>query len=206
MMPDDAYRSSLVIIAEELFDGMMEYQDADTGMWYNVVNLDGSLSGNKLESSGSALMAYAMMKLYTDGYVGHKYGEAGLKAFNGTVAKKMTSDNRLTDVYRSSGVETTDAGYLQSTYETDEAKGVGPLIMASCYANAAAEKYNAALKKYTGRRRKRCYSECGIYDYKSRNESCNCGDRRLDLWKGSERTDLYRCIWGRHGSLQLQQC
>ena len=59
------------------------------------------------------------------------------------------SGGELVDVYRSAGVETTDAGYVKNPYTVNEAKGVGPLIMASCYANSAAEKYNDALKKYT---------------------------------------------------------
>ena len=70
-----------------------------------------------------------MMKLYVDGYIGDEYGKAGLKAFNGTVVTKM-QDGNLADVYKSSGVKTTDAEYLESTYEVNEAKGVGPLMMA----------------------------------------------------------------------------
>ena len=144
MLPDSyaSQRSSLVGIATRLFDGMIDYQDVDTGMWYNVTNRDYTLtdgSGNKLESSGSALMAYAMMKLYDEGYVGEKYGMAGLKAFNGTVKNKVTAQG-LIDVYISSGVSTTDEGYLQKDYKVNEAKGVGPLIMAACYANSVAEK------------------------------------------------------------------
>lgn len=141
----DPQRSRLIAISEQLFDGMIQYQDPATGMWYNVVNRGSDLhNGNKmnrLESSGSALMAYAMMKLYVEGYVGDDYGEAGLKAFNGTVNTKMTAAG-LTDVYKSSGVKNSDEEYLESSYETNEAKGVGPLMMAATYANAAAEKYN----------------------------------------------------------------
>ncbi len=153
MMPDETYRNCLIKIEKELFDGMMAYQDSNTGMWRNVVNYDQSVPDasqeNKFESSGTALMAYAMMKLYSEGYIDDsKYGEAGLKAFNGTVINKMSSGN-LEDVYRSSGVETTDAGYLRSTYETNEAKGVAPLMMAASYANAAADKLNVPSVSYT---------------------------------------------------------
>ena len=148
MMPDESYRNKLIEIEKELFDGMVKYQNSDTGMWRNVVNCDASVPSaskeNKYESSGTALMAYAMMKLYAEGYIDDQYGESGLKAFNGTVINKMTSGD-LEDVYRSSGVETTDAGYLNSTYETNEAKGVAPLMMAASYAEEAANKLSTKI-------------------------------------------------------------
>lgn len=130
MLPDEYEegRSSLVEIEERLFDGMMEYQDDATGMWYNVINygpeLRGSVSGNELETSGTALIAYAMMKSYVEGYVDDTYGEAGLRAFNGTV-KNYLDKAGLHNVYISSGVETTPEGYLGKEYKTNEAKGVG---------------------------------------------------------------------------------
>ena len=144
MLPEEYEegRSNLVEIEKRLFDGMMEYQDGATGMWYNVINygpeLRGSVSGNELETSGTALIAYAMMKSYVEGYVDDTYGEAGLRAFNGTVMNYLDK-NGLHNVYISSGVETAPEGYLTKEYKTNEAKGVGPLMMAATYANAAAE-------------------------------------------------------------------
>ena len=145
MLPDGEYeeeKSCLVEIEKRLFDGMMEYQDGETGMWYNVINygpeLSGSVSNNELETSGTALIAYAMMKSYVEGYLDDTYGEAGLRAFNGTVMNYLDGEG-LRNVYISSGVETYPEGYLSKEYKTNEAKGVGPLMMAATYANAAAE-------------------------------------------------------------------
>ena len=152
MLPDSYSSQKQTLIAKEtrLFDGMMEYQDAGTGMWYNVINRGSDLvngsNRNKYETSGSALLAYAMMKSYAEGYIGASYGEAGLRAFNGTVANKLTvsgSTATLHDTYLSSGVETTPEGYLKKTYNDNEAKGVGPLIMASVYADDAVNKLGA---------------------------------------------------------------
>jgi unsaturated rhamnogalacturonyl hydrolase len=155
MLPDEYEegRSSLVEIEERLFDGMMEYQDDATGMWYNVINygpeLHGSVSGNELETSGTALIAYAMMKSYVEGYVDDTYGEAGLRAFNGTV-KNYLDEAGLHNVYISSGVETTPEGYLGKEYKTDDAKGVGPLMMAATYANTAAAYHSSPVAKIIG--------------------------------------------------------
>ena len=140
MLPEEGFdeqRARLTEVETRLFDGMIACQDPESGMWYNVIDRGPMLSGNRTESSGTVLIAYAMMKSFAEGYVDHRYGEAGLRAFNGTVVNKMQSGN-LDDVYRSSGVETTPEGYLKSVYVTGEAKGVGPLFMAASWAERAA--------------------------------------------------------------------
>lgn len=141
MMPAD-YRTQMIPYLTKLFDGMLNYQDAETGMWYNVVNND-ALSGNKLETSVSAMMAYALMKAYNNGYVTDaKYGQAGLAAFNGVIANKVTGSEgsyTVADIYQKSGVGDSDEYYTQNNYVADEAKGVGPLIMAATVANTTAK-------------------------------------------------------------------
>ena len=148
MLPDEGYdeeKSALIEVEKQLFDGMLEYCDETTGMWYNVIDhgpeLVGSGCGNELETSGSALIAYAMMKSYVEGYLDDTYGEAGLKAFNGIVKNYLDSEG-LHNVYISAGVETAPEGYLSKSYKLNEAKGVGPLMMAASYANAAAAKFH----------------------------------------------------------------
>ena len=50
----------------DLMEAMLRYQD-ESGMWYQVVNY-GTLEPNYLETSGSSIMAYALLKgclLYT---------------------------------------------------------------------------------------------------------------------------------------------
>ena len=146
LMPSGSYKQGLIDNLPALFDGMLRYQDEATGMWYNVVNRDTSLSGNKLETSGSAMMAYAMMKAYNKGWVGKTYGEAGLKAFNGVVNNKMSGSAgkyKVSDIYQKSGVGTSDSYYTQNSYVTDEAKGTAALIMAATVANAAANRLAA---------------------------------------------------------------
>ena len=63
IMPDSLApeRDELSRIYRELIDSMLPYQDEKTGMWYQVVNR-GRISPNYLETSGSAIFAYAIMK------------------------------------------------------------------------------------------------------------------------------------------------
>lgn len=147
MMPTN-YQEQMKPYLTRLFDGMLQYQDADTGMWYNVVTRGTDLSKNILETSVSSMMAYSLMKAYNLGFVTDaKYGAAGLAAFNGVVANKVTGSEgsyAVKDTYLKSGVGTTDAYYTANGYTVDEAKGTGALIMAATQANAAAEKLNAA--------------------------------------------------------------
>lgn len=145
MMPA-TYQTQMQPYLTKLFDGMLKYQDADTGMWYNVVNRKTDLSKNILETSVSSMMAYSLMKAYIKGYVTDaKYGQAGLAAFNGVVANKVTGSKgsyAVKDTYLKSGVGTSDSYYTTNAYTVDEAKGTGALIMAATQANAAAEKLN----------------------------------------------------------------
>lgn len=142
MMPAGEYRTAMIEQLPAFFDAMLKYQDADTGMWYNVTNRGTDLSENILETSGSAMMAYALMKAYNNGYVSDaKYGEAGLKAFNGVVENKVTGSEggyKVTDIYQKSGVGATDEYYTENSYVADEAKGTGALIMAATLANTTA--------------------------------------------------------------------
>lgn len=147
LMPAGSYKNDLIGKLPKLFDGMIKYQDA-TGLWYNVVDRDSSLTdknGNKLETSGTALMAFAIMKAVNKGWVADsKYAPAGLAAFNGIVANKM-SGGKINDIYKSSGVCTSDGDYCKNAYVSDEAKGVGPVIMAA----AEAAKYLGGNETFT---------------------------------------------------------
>lgn len=142
MMPEGDYRSAMIAQLPAFFDAMLTYQDDDSGMWYNVVNRSSDLDGNRLETSGSAMMAYALMKAYNNGYVSDaKYGEAGLSAFNGIVENKIQGaegDYKVVDIYQKSGVGTSDEYYCTNPYTDDEAKGTGALIMAATLANTTA--------------------------------------------------------------------
>ena len=146
-------REQLIAIETRLFDGMLQYQDSETGMWYNVINRDGTLrrssTYNLPESSGTVLIAYAMLKSYSEGWVGSSYGEAGLRAFNGTVRTQLDGES-LRNIYLSSGVGTTAESYLANGYKVNEAKGVAPLMMAACFADQAAARYHSERMHHDG--------------------------------------------------------
>jgi len=133
IMPIQAYKNDLISELKKLSDGVLIYQDKGTKMWYNVINRDSSLSannGNHLETSATALIAYTLMKANNNGWLGLEYGKAGLEAFEGIVKYKMTSDFTLSDIYKASGVLTSDEEYCKNSYVENEGKGAGPFIIA----------------------------------------------------------------------------
>ena len=65
-------KARLNAIYKELIDSMLPYQDEETGMWYQVVNR-GGIKPNYLETSGSAIFAYAIMKSVRLGFLDESY-------------------------------------------------------------------------------------------------------------------------------------
>ena len=159
LIPDDItvngnnFRQELIGYLPKLFDGMLIHQD-ESGMWYNMVNYGPELVGtddnetpNKLETSGSAMMAYALMKAYNNGWVDDtKYGQAGLNAFNAIILYKLNDANtEMADIWLQSGVSKEAATYLSSSsYAVNEGKGVGPVLLAASLAGATSDKLASA--------------------------------------------------------------
>lgn len=78
-------------LLKETIDGMIPYQHS-TGMWYQVVD-KGDKEGNYLETSGTSMMAYAILKGVRLGYLPKEYAEYGKKAFDGTVERCLREEN-----------------------------------------------------------------------------------------------------------------
>lgn len=121
----------------ELMDAMIAYQD-ESGMWYQVVNL-GGMDRNYLETSGSAIMAYALLKGVRLGYLDKSYAKAGVKAFNGVTDKYLTQEGdelHLGGICLVGGLGGDShrlgdyAYYMSEPVVTDDAKGVGPYLLA----------------------------------------------------------------------------
>lgn len=122
----------------ELMDAMLKYQD-ESGMWYQVVNY-GKLEPNYLETSGSSIMAYALLKGVRLGFLPENYREYGIKAFNGVCDKYLSSDENgemhLGGICLVAGLggkqmrSGTFDYYMSEPIVKDDAKGVGPFLLA----------------------------------------------------------------------------
>jgi len=135
-------KAKLVAIYQELIDAMLPYQDEETGMWYQVVNR-GGIAPNYLETSGSAIFAYAIMKSVRLGFLDESYFQYGKKAFEGICKKYLSEENgelQLGGICLVAGLgnskgkhemrEGTFDYYMKEPVVKNEAKGVAPLILA----------------------------------------------------------------------------
>ena len=131
-------KENLGQIYHELIDSMLPYQDEETGMWYQVVNR-GGIHPNYLETSGSAIFAYAIMKSVRLGFLDASYFAYGKKAFDGICEKYLSEENgelQLGGICLVAGLgnkemrEGTFDYYMREPVVKNEAKGVAPLILA----------------------------------------------------------------------------
>ena len=85
---NDDYRH-LLKMYRDLIDSMLKFQSSE-GMWYQVPNFPDK-EKNYLETSGSSIMAYCLMKGARLGYLPKAYSEYGVKAFNGICQQYLST-------------------------------------------------------------------------------------------------------------------
>lgn len=121
----------------DLMNSMIKYQD-ESGMWYQVVNF-GGMDKNYLETSGSSIMAYSLLKGVRLGFLPESYRQYGEKAIDGICKKYLkTKDGEMSlgGICLVAGLG--GAGNRPGTYDyymsepvvEDDAKGVGPFLLA----------------------------------------------------------------------------
>lgn len=116
----------------EVLVSMEPYMDKETMMWKDLPTI--SDSKNYFEASGSLMLAYAYMKGARVGVLPYSDMKKGSLIFEGIVGHSFR-DSHLEDICLVSGL---DAGkrdgsvayYLSEPVTKDDAKGVGPLMMA----------------------------------------------------------------------------
>ncbi len=81
---DYSRRQEVIDLLVKDLDAVIKWQDKTSGVWYQVMDQPGR-EDNYLESTCSAMFAYALLKAYRLGYVGAKYREAGIKAYRGII-------------------------------------------------------------------------------------------------------------------------
>jgi hypothetical protein len=107
---------------KKLVDGMKAYQNETNGMWLNNLVASESTS-NPYETSGTALVCYAVMKAVNNGWLDESYADMATLAFKGICKDKLT-ENNLKDICFIG-----NPGSSNSTFYNNEGKGVGPFIM-----------------------------------------------------------------------------
>ncbi len=135
-------RDELRRMFNELIDAMLPYQDKESGMWHQVINLP-NVAPNYLETSGSAIFAYALLKGVRLGILDEEYVDRGLAAFDGICATQLSEVDgklQLGNICLVSGLgdgmgnfkfrSGTFDYYMSEPIVQNDAKGVAPLVLA----------------------------------------------------------------------------
>lgn len=125
-------------ILRRVAEGIVRYQDKDSGVWWQVMD-KGGREGNYLEATASSMFVYALAKAVNKGYLPReKYLPAVRRGFDGllrqfirTDAKGMVSLTRCCEVAGLGyGRDGSYAYYLREPIVDNDHKGVGPFILA----------------------------------------------------------------------------
>ncbi|GAB6087670.1 glycoside hydrolase family 88/105 protein [Alkaliphilus crotonatoxidans] len=133
---NDTFTQDLLTMFREAIEGLLRYQDETSGMWYQVIDA-GSREGNYLETSGTLMIAYGILKGVRLGYLPQELKARGIKAFEGTVEKYLdTEKNQLNGICGVAGLG--NVPYRDGSYEyyisekavPNDPKGTGSFMMA----------------------------------------------------------------------------
>jgi unsaturated rhamnogalacturonyl hydrolase len=141
MPADDPCRPQMLTILSDLAEALDTYQDATTGLWYQVVDKAG-YSGNYTETSCSAMFSYALARAVEQGYLPEvPYLAISRTAFEGLVANKLSyvggyiSLKDTVSVGSLSGYNTYSGGYAYYVgvdhSGLNDYKGVGAFMRAA---------------------------------------------------------------------------
>ncbi len=130
-------RNDILAQIKKVSDGVVKWQDADSGLWWQVMDKGGK-PGNYLEATASSMFVYAMAKAMNNGYLPKDYAAPTLKGYDGIIAKLIKTDASgkvsLTRCCSVAGLGFGRDGsyeyYLREPVVDNDLKGVGPFILA----------------------------------------------------------------------------
>ena len=137
---DEPGRDSLIEILKTVAKGVKKYRDADSGLWYQVLD-KGSEEGNYLEATCAAMFIYTLEKASRKGYIDSEYGDLAFDAYNCFI-KTFLKDNgdatysitNCCEVAGLGGEDRRDGSYkyyLSEPIRDNDSKAIGPFIFVS---------------------------------------------------------------------------
>jgi unsaturated rhamnogalacturonyl hydrolase len=144
MPPGQPERRKILEIFNRVAEGVVRWQDIDTGLWWQVTD-QGGRKGNYQEASGSAMFVYALAKGVNRGYLPRgRYLRPILRGYEGMIAHliKTEPDGNLALIHvcQGAGLGFTMANgrprdgsydyYVSEPVVDNDPKGTGPFILA----------------------------------------------------------------------------
>jgi unsaturated rhamnogalacturonyl hydrolase len=143
--------TKLTGILNQVAEGLKQWQDTESGVWYQLLQYDDSFVGtcgtkNYLEASASCMFTYSYLKGLRLGLLNDSYRPVAERAYNGVIKTFVTENEdktlNLNWSCRSAGLgpkkspqrDGSASYYLcgsDVTIVSNEGKSIGPFIMAS---------------------------------------------------------------------------
>lgn len=133
-------RQKAVDILLHIATQLERYADPETGLWYQVMDRSGD-AGNYLEASASCMFAYSLYKGVRLGILPRHYLTVANKAWQGILDRFIKTDEKgqvhITEVCAVAGLggKNNRPGdydyYINETKRDNDAKAVGPFILAA---------------------------------------------------------------------------
>ena len=141
ILPAGQERDGVSQVFSRLMADVSAFADPDSGRYYQVVD-QGGREGNYLETSGSSMIAYAMLKGARLGGLPPAFASLGQKTFDGIVNACLDFENgemNLSSICLVAGLGPQDnrrrdgtfAYYISEPVVKNDAKGAAPFIL--CY-------------------------------------------------------------------------
>jgi unsaturated rhamnogalacturonyl hydrolase len=137
-------RASLVKLLQKTCNGIIRHQDAESGLWWQVMDKPVE-QGNYKEATASAMFVYTLAKGYNLNYLNTpEFKIAALKGYQGIIHQLVKEEPKgkwnLTQCCQVAGLSTTNAAghsrdgsfayYISEPVVENDLKGLGPLILA----------------------------------------------------------------------------
>ncbi len=141
ILPSGSEQETITSIFRALMKDVSRYADPDSGLYSQVVNFPGR-EGNYPESSGSSMIAYAMLKGARTGALPASFASLGRKTFLGIMKNCLKMENgmpELGSICLVAGLgpdnnrrrDGTYAYYISEPVVSNDAKGAAPFLL--CY-------------------------------------------------------------------------
>jgi len=137
---DHPRRADLIAILDREATAIAKYQDAKSGVWWDIIDLGGK-EKNYLESSASAMFVYAIARGVRKGYLADRHMKTAVRGWDGikrefikTNAEGETDWEGTVSVSGLGGKPYRDGSYeyyMSEKLRTNDAKGLGPAIKAA---------------------------------------------------------------------------
>jgi rhamnogalacturonyl hydrolase YesR len=134
-------RQQVIDLFQRAMTSVVEYQDAASGVWFDVLDVDDPR--NYLEATASSMFAYCLLKGHRMGYLDDSFLEAGIKAYKGII-KEFVKQNTNGTISLTKCCEVSGLGpenkphrdgsfeyYMSENVRDNDPKGIGPFIWAS---------------------------------------------------------------------------